>query len=387
MHLSYEEEKMLDGEYGEAVSIAMNLIVKLGDFYNAEKTANITSSQISGISYKNIGDFGIDFLKKFENTKVKVQTFINPIGFDLDNPEYFTKDENFIIKQKEIIEIYEKIGVTPTLTCTPYYIYKPSFGEHIAWAESSAIVYANSILGARTNRESGISALASAITGRVAYYGMHTNDGRRPTVKIKFEFKPDFSDYSTMGLYIGKTLGNGIPYFLDLDNDLDYLKILGAAMNATGSIPMFHAENITPEWKIYDTRDIEKISIEKKDIQVFREKINCKKDVDVVFLGCPHLSDKEIIEIAKLLKNRKVKSDKKLMLFTSRAVKKNNIDAVKEIEKSGAHVFSDTCMVVSPIYKDFAVIGLNSGKATFYIGKEKKTVLMDLKNLLEMVLE
>ncbi len=387
MYLSSEEERMLQGEYGEEVSLAMNLIVKLGDFYNAEKTVNITSSQISGISYKNIGDFGIDFLKKFENTKVKVKTFINPIGFDLEHPEYFTDDKDFIEKQKEIIEIYKKIGVTPTLTCTPYYIYRPSWGEHIAWAESSAIVFANSLLGARTNRESGISALASAITGRVAFYGMHTDEGRKPTLKIKFEFKPEFSDYSTMGLYIGKTVANGIPYFLDLDNDQDYLKILGAAMNATGSIPMFHAENITPEWKNYDTKDLEKISIEKKDIQDFREKINCKKDVDVVFLGCPHLSDKELIEIAKLLRNRKVKSGKKLMLFTSRAVKNSNIDTVREIEKSGANVFSDTCMVVSPIYKDFTVIGLNSGKATFYLGKERKTVLMDLKNLLEMVLE
>ncbi len=387
MYLTNEEEKMLNGEYGEALSTAMNLIVKLGEFYNAEKTVEISSSQISGISYKNIGDFGIDFLKKFENARVKVQTFINPIGFDLDSPEYFTDDEKFILKQKEIIDIYKKIGVKPTLTCTPYYIYKPSMGEHLAWAESSAIVYANSILGARTNRESGISALASALTGRVAYYGMHTDEGRKPTIKIKFDFRPEFSDYSTIGLYIGKTIENGIPYFTDIENDPDYLKILGASMNATGSIPMFHAENITPEWKIYNKEKIEKMVIEKKEIENFSENINCKKEPDVVFVGCPHLSDMEINEIAKLLKNRRVKKGKELMLFTSRTVKNNNIDTVREIEKSGAKVFSDTCMVVSPIYKNFAVIGLNSGKATFYLGKEKKTVLMDLKNLLEMVLE
>ncbi|MEM3220405.1 MAG: aconitase X, partial [Thermoplasmata archaeon] len=162
MFLTKEEEKMLNGEMGEAKRKAMEIIVKLGDFFGAENTIDVENVHISGISYKNLGDPGLDFLKKFKNEKVKVKTTLNPIGFDLDFPDFFTNDSNFIKKQIEIINIFHSMGANNTLTCTPYYIENIWEKEHLAWAESSAIVYANSIIGARTNRESGISALASS---------------------------------------------------------------------------------------------------------------------------------------------------------------------------------------------------------------------------------
>ncbi len=385
MFLTKLEEKMLNGEMGEAKEKAMQIIIKIGEFFGAEKTIEIKNVHISGISYKNIGDPGIDFLKKFMDEKVVIETTLNPIGFDLEYPHLFTEDKNFVEKQLQIIKIFQGMGAKQSLTCTPYYIENIGMGDHIAWAESSAIVYANSIIGARTNRESGISALASSITGRSAFYGLHTDEGRKSDFLVKLDFKPEFFDYSLIGLFIGLTIKNGIPYFVGLENDLDALKSLGASMNSTGSIPMFHAEGITPEWKNAGNGN-EKIIIGKEDIKNLREKISVNIDPEAVLIGCPHLSEREISAIASFLKNRTVKKGKKLILFTSRFLKEKMKDEVRIIEKSGAKVFSDTCMVVSPLTLSLGTIGLSSGKATYYLGKEKiKIFYTDTKLMLEMV--
>ncbi|MGC8609795.1 MAG: aconitase X catalytic domain-containing protein [Thermoplasmata archaeon] len=386
MYLDKEEESMLSGEKGEALRLAMEIILKLGEFYNAERTIKITSSQISGVSYKNIGDAGIDLLRKFKNVKVSVKTFLNPIGFELDFPYDFTHDENFISKQMEIVKIFNDLGVYESLTCTPYYYYSPSFGEHIAWAESSAIVYANSVLGARTNRESGISALASSLTGRTSYYGMHLEENRKATILVETDFKPDYFTSTVLGLYLGKNFNGKIPYFKTVENDLDTLKQLGAAMNASGSIPMFHVENITPEYKNGLNTDHEKIHIEFSEIEEFREKINSNIEPEVLMAGCPHLSSNEIRKIATFVKNKKVKNGKSVYFFTSRKIKNENQELVKIIENTGAKIYTDTCMVVSPLKDKFNTLYLSSGKSSYYIGKEKKIVLSDLFGILEVMM-
>ncbi|MGC8662923.1 MAG: aconitase X catalytic domain-containing protein [Thermoplasmata archaeon] len=385
MLLTKEEERMLNGEYGYGNELAMEIILKLGEYYKAKNTISIKNAQISGISYKNLGEYGIDLLKKFKDTKVKVPSFLNPIGFDLDDPLFFTSDRNFIEGQTEILNLFRSIGANLSLTCTPYYLIEPKIKEHIAWAESSAIVYANSVLGARTNRESGVSALAAAITGRAANYGLHLDNGRKATIKIEFDFKLNFFDYAMVGLYLGSKIKNGIPYFKGLDNKNDALKSLGAALNSSGSIPMFHAEGITPEYRAADPDNVDVITLSKAELEEFRRSINSDLDPDVVMIGCPHLSGEEIKNIAIFLRNRKIKTGKDLILFTSRKVKNEFIDLVNEIMKSGAKVFTDTCMVVSPIQEKFAVVGLNSGKAAYYVGKEKKIFFSDMRSLMEMV--
>lgn len=385
MYLEKDEERMLNGEMGEAKAKAMEIIVKLGDFYGAERTIKIENAHISGISYKNIGDPGIDFLKKFSMEKVMVKTTINPIGFDMDFPEFFSGNREFITKQLEIVRIFDGMGVSPSLTCTPYYLSEIKKNEHLAWAESSAIVYANSIIGAMTNRESGISSLASAITGRAALYGLHTQEGRKATHTVKLDFKPEFFDYSLIGLFLGINIGKGIPYISGLELLPDALKSMGAAMNSTGSIPMFHAEGITPEWKASGPGD-EIISIGKKDLQEMREKFSVDDEPDAVMIGCPHLSEGEIVAISDYMKKRRVKKEKSLLLFTSRQVKVRRAEFVSYIESKGARVFSDTCMVVSPLTSGYRTVGLSSGKAAYYVGKEKIGVFFsDIRTLLEMV--
>lgn len=385
MEITKEEERMLDGEFGEGTKIAMELILKLGEYYGAKNTVKIGSVQISGISYKNLGEYGIDLLERFRGSSVKVPSYLNPIGFDLDEPEFFTNDSSFIKGQLKILEIFKSIGAHLSLTCTPYYILNPKMGEHIAWAESSAIVYANSVLGARTNRESGISALAAALTGRAANYGLHQDEGRRATIIVDFDFNLNFFDHAIAGLFLGSKIGKGIPYFKGISNNLDALKALGAALNSSGSIPMFHAENITPEFKDAVSVDLEKITISRKDLENFRLSLSTDIDPDVVMIGCPHLSTEELKNIAFFLKKRKVRQGKSLILFTSRKVKEEAINYIVEIERSGARVFTDTCMVVSPLQEKYSVVGLNSGKATYYVGKERKVFFTDMVTLMELV--
>ncbi|MCK4429401.1 MAG: DUF521 domain-containing protein, partial [Candidatus Aenigmarchaeota archaeon] len=176
MHLTNEEELMLKGEQGIVVSKCMKLLVKLGEIYGADKMIKISSSQAAGVSYKSIGDPGLEFLKGFadEGAKVRVPTFLNPAGMDLENWKELGFPADFAKNQLRIMDAFRKMGIVVTSTCTPYLAGNlPRFREHIAWSESSAVSFSNSVIGARTNREGGPSALAAAICGRTPNYGLH----------------------------------------------------------------------------------------------------------------------------------------------------------------------------------------------------------------------
>ncbi|MGC8497606.1 MAG: aconitase X catalytic domain-containing protein [Thermoplasmata archaeon] len=390
MYLSNEEERILQGEKGTALQKAMELLNSLGTIFGAEKLIEIKSAQISGVSYKNMGDGGIDFLQHFKGEKVKVKTTLNPIGFDIEYPHYLNLSSDFIAKQIKILNLYKSMGVLATYTCTPYYFENiPSFGDDIAWAESSAVIYANSILGARTNRESGVSAMAAALLGKTPFYGLHIPENRKATLKIVLKFTPSMPDFAVIGLLVGEKVKSGIPYITGIrDYTETALKSLGAAMNATGAIPMFHAEMITPEWKISE-QGLEKITIEEKDIKEYREKFNSHKDPELVALGCPHLSYSELKEIALYLKNKKKKENVELWLFTSRSTKQKAYNYVAQIEDFGGKVYADTCMVVAPINLRFKVTATNSGKAVYYLRlpnySGQDTIFYDIYTLLEMV--
>ena len=225
MYLTKEEEKILDGEYGEVLRRCMNLLVSLGDIYGAEKLIPIKSAQISGVSYKTIKDIGLEFLEDFakENVKVKVYATLNPAGMDLDAWRCLGIDEEFAKKQLRIIEAFKKMEVEIGCTCTPYLTGNlPKFGEHISWAESSAVSFANSVLGAKTNREGGPSALAAAIIGKTPYYGYHLDENRQATHIIELDsqlisnFRYGESFYGALGYLVGKIVKNGTPYFKNL---------------------------------------------------------------------------------------------------------------------------------------------------------------------------
>ncbi len=352
MYLTSEEERMLNSD-NETVAKCMEIIVVLGRVFKAERLVEIRSSHVSGVSYKNIGDEGLEWLESLK-AKVKVGTTVNPAGMDVRRWREMGIEDEFYEKQMRVLKALEKIGAEITLTCTPYYIHKPKFGEHLAWAESSAVVYVNSIVGARTNMESGIGAIASAITGRTPYYGLHIKENRAPTVVLKVSGNPAYAGYEA-----GKIISGEIPYVIfDRSVSIDELKLFGAAMAASGKVTMFHSPGITPEWRDFEVPE-ERVEIDG------RGERGCEPDL--IALGCPHLSESELRKVLELLKGRKVKRE--LWLFTSRWVAEKIPEVVKAIENLGAKVFCDTCMVVSPASEKYGCVMVNSGKALEYLPK------------------
>ncbi len=386
MYLTGEEERILNGDFGEARAKMMKILVKIGEIYGAERLIPVTSAQISGVSYNTIGEHGLHFLRTLEGVKVKVPTTLNPLAFDERYLGELRVEKEMYEKQMEIIKAYVDMGIRPTATCTPYYYDNiPHFGEHIAWAESSAVIYANSIIGARTNREGAITALASAIIGKTPDYGYHRDEERRATHIIEPDFQPEGEEYPLLGLLIGERI-SGVPYLRIRGSDDDF-KLMGAAMAASGSIALYHVENYTPEYRYALRDDVERITVDRKELDDFRESV----DVELVAIGCPHASPEELRKIAEYVKGKKKKRGVELWIFVARSVRERHEEYVREIEEFGGKVMVDTCVVVSNAGKIYHRIGTTSGKAAFYLSKEKfggaRVFVKDLYTLLRSVVE
>lgn len=371
MYLSRDEEAIYRGDQGETLRRMMEILVALGDIYGAERLVPVRSVQIAGVSYKNIGDAGLEWISDLEG-QVVVPSILNPAGMDL----YCWKDmgisEQFATKQQETIEAYRRLGVKIDCTCTPYQIYDnlAQRGDHLAWSESSAVSYANSVIGALTNREGGPSALAAALIGKTALYGYHLDNNRQPSHIIEVKANLLGSDYGALGFLVGKQVGDGVPLFrLRSIPSRDELKALGAAMAASGSVALYYVDGVTPPppalaGATVDYDGCEKISIEKEEIEaVYGE--HRGDDADIVALGCPHCSREELERIADLLAGEKVV--KEMWVCTARKIRDSCPDVIARIESSGARVFCDTCMVVSPATERFGKMMVNSGKALVYL--------------------
>jgi len=383
---------MLSGEEGEIVARFMNLLVKLGEKFGAEKMLPVASTQIAGISYKNIGDAGLEFLEEIAkgNVRVRVPSFMNPAGMDLELWEKLGISGEFAEKQKRIINALKEMGVIPVATCTPYLAgLLPRYAEHVAWSESSAVIFANSLLGARTNREGAFSALASAITGRTPCYGMHLEENRAPTFRVTVHAKiRDESDFSVLARFVCKHFSRGVPFFEGMKGSADELKILGATLAAYGAFALFHVKGITPEAGKFekDAGEVEKITAEESDLLSAKREINREgEEPELIFFGCPHCSISEIRRIAELLKGRKMR--KRFFIFTSRTVKETaeRSGIAESVRKSGGEILCDTCPVVMPPDSLGArVIATNSGKACFYLRNQGfKVILGSVRELIE----
>lgn len=373
MHLTKEEEKILDGKKGEVMERLFRLLVRLGDIYGADKMIPVGSVQVAGVSYKSIGDPGTEFLEDLasKGTKVKVLTYLNPAGMDLEDWKELGFPADFAKNQIRIMDAFRRMGIVVTSTCTPYLAGNlPRFREHIAWSESSAVSFSNSVIGARTNREGGPSALAAAICGVTPNYGLHLWEERQPTVKIKVDVDLNYnSDFGALGWYVGAQVKNKIPYFKGIKNaNTDQLKALGAAMAASGAVALYHVENLTPEADLVEKKGLEAISVGKSELKEIYKKLNTGKEPDIVIFGCPHASLREISTLADKLEGKHLK--KPVWICTSRMIKEAAVRMGYNeiIAKAGGSIVADTCMVVSPIEKmGFKTTGVNSGKAANYL--------------------
>ena len=373
MYLTKDEEGILKGEKGEVLERMFRLLVRLGDIYGAERMIPVDSVQVAGVSYKSIGDPGLEFLEDYasKGAIVKALTYLNPAGMDMEDWKGLGFPKTFAEKQMRIIEAFRKMGIVVTATCTPYLAGNlPRFREHIAWSESSAVSFANSVIGARTNREGGPSALAAALCGRTPNYGLHVDENRIPNVLINVDVGLEWtSDFGALGYHVGKQVKNKIPYFTDMrETNTDQLKTLGAAMAASGAVALYYVDGQTPEAKDMDVKGLERIDVGKKEIKDTYDKLNTGDDPDIAIFGCPHASLREIAAMADKLQGRTLK--KPLWICTSRIVKEcaNRMGYTGVIEKAGGKVVADTCMVVSPIEDmGYKTTGVNSGKAANYL--------------------
>lgn len=389
MFLTRDEERMLDGDYGEVARKCMEIIVAIGEVFEAKKLIGIKSAHISGISYKNIGDAGIELLRDFVklSARASVSATTNPAGMDLEHWQEMGIPASFAEKQLEVTKSLSAIGVKETYTCTPYLSKnRPSKGEHLAWAESSAVVYANSVLGARTNRESGISALASAIVGKTPLYGMHLDECRVAKLHVQLDHAPKTpSEYSLIGYMIG-SLTNDDVVSISMPNKAisSCLKALSAGLATSGRVSMFTINS--------KSGFVEKVKIELKDIERVKGSIGCGgEDITHAFVGCPHASLKELKVLANLLKKRRVRKDRELWVFTSRTTyrRAESSGLVSKLLSAGVKVFRDTCMVVAPLDEiNVKSVVVDSAKAYHYIKRNFKGIrafFADTRELVDFV--
>jgi predicted aconitase len=386
LELATEEQAMLAGDLGPGVRKAMEIVVALGQIYGARRLVPVSSVQVAGVSYRNLGEAGLEFLREWaaQGARARVPATLNPAGIDLAAWRELGFAEDFACKQLAVIEAYERLGVSATCTCTPYLVGNvPRLGEHVAWAESSAVSYANSVLGARTNREGGPGALAAAITGRTAAYGLHLEENRRATLEVVVRSRVHtLSDFGALGYLVGRVARDGVPYFIGLDvgagspcpagtglpRPYDALKALGAAMAASGAVALYHAAGVTPEADQPGILSPDHETLVVDDLRPAYAALNAEaREIDLVWFGCPHASLQEIAEVVRLLAGRRVKAA--LWITTARQVREQAVaeGLVAAVEASGGRVVADMCVVVAPMQDlGLRTLATPSAKGAFY---------------------
>ncbi len=399
MKLTSEQRRMLDGEAGDAVRKAMEILVALGNIYGAERLVPVSSVQISGVSYDNLGEAGLSFLRSMAEGggKARVLTTLNPAGMDIENWQTLGISPEFARNQMRVLDAFKRMGVTATATCTPYLAGNlPHFGEHIAWAESSAVCFANAVIGARTNREGGPSALAASLTGFTPDYGLHRSENRRPTMLVHVETEiHNTRDFGALGKAIGEKIQSTgekqTPFITGIPAaSLECLKSFCASIATFGGTALFHMQDITPE-SIRFEKPAESIRIRKADLQealATLDEPDTAEKVDFVSLGCPHLSIKEIARIAAKLEGKHVR--KEFWITTSRPIKQiaDTMGYTRIIEKAGAKFAVDTCCVVAPIRGRFNTLATDSAKACYYAYAKNnfKTRFLPFDQVIEVAL-
>jgi len=394
MKLEPEDKDMLDGKYGKSAKKSMEILTTLGEIFDAECMVDVCSVQIAGVSYANLGEAGLEFLNEMaEDGKVRVLTTLNPAGMDRENWQALGIEEEFAKNQNRAIDTFAKMGIITTCSCTPYLIGNvPHYGQHIAWAESSAVCYSNSVIGARTNREGGPSALAAALTGKTPKYGYHLDGNRHGQVLVKINAPVNGTDeFGVLGKIIGDKLvelGKKIPYITGIPlATVEELKSFCASVATYGGTALFHMEEITPEYNKYPVPSDVVFKINQDDLDKTRaELIDADIEIDFVSIGCPHASIHEIAKIASLLDGKKVK--KEFWITTARPTKRiaDETGYSKIIEDAGAQFAADTCCVVSPIKGRFKGIMVDSAKACYY-GRSKNKFKVKIGTIEECVEE
>jgi len=394
--LSREEEGILAGEEGEAKRLALTIIVKVGEALGADRLIPIVHAHVSGASYSTVGDAGRSFIEDLASmgARFSVPTTVNPVGFDIDDPgliPYTSISRDYVRGQMAIINSFRKMGADLILTCTPYYADIPSrygfsVGSHVAWGESSAVVYGNSFLGVRTNREGGPLALMAGIVGRTYYYGLHTSEGRKPGLEIIVDYgKPlDEAEAGIVGELVARYTPPGIvPVVRASIGSEPGLREFAAAVGTAGSIGMVHIPGVTPEKTDYSGIG-DRILIDSNDIKSRLEELMPTRIPDIIFIGCPHAGLRDLELIERILTGKRLKTRVIVSLSRHVYMKALSTGLIGRLARMGIEFLRDTCLIVSPFKSPSVTVATNSFKAYFYLRRKGvNTYLASIDKLLQ----
>ena len=397
MRLTDEEKAMRDGRDGPAVAKAMDLLIRYGEALGAQalvETRNVcgtvtaTTPFLRDFAYEKGGldavfsEFNLDSREVVPTPRVKAFSSHLQLGFDPHHPVEMGVSDEIVQFYKRSEAAAARMGVQILNTCTPYQVGNvPTRGEHCAWMESSAVVYCNSVLGARTNTEGRESASSAMVTCRIPDWGFHHDEFRRGTLGVRLEMPVEsVEDWGLFGYWMGEWVQDRVPVIEGVGPvpNLPRLKHFGAAASSSGGVEMFHLVGVTPEASTVEqayggNRPTEVRPYGPKERAETLARINMTgidRKVDYVMLGCPHYTIEQIWEAACLLEGRKVHPDAALWIFTPRAIKevatRNGYTQI--IESAGAKLLTDSCSAMSrAVPPGTRVAAFDSAKQAHYL--------------------
>lgn len=373
---------MLDGRAGVATTTAMRILTEMGRILGAAEMVPVSSAHIDSCLFHGVS--GVEFAERLvvEGGRVKVHSTLNVGALDLRHPEKIRlagKERDFA---RRLMTAYVALGCLPTWTCSPYQAgHRPGKGEHIAWAESNAVVFANSVLGARTNRYGDFMDICCAITGRAPRTGLHLAENRVASIVVdtsglSMALKQSDVFYAVLGSWLGRTVGNEIAVINGLPGDVndDQLKSLGASAASSGGVALFHVAGVTPEAPTLDAALNHQPAAQ--TIQLGADQVIAERDrlstagsgqLDVIAVGSPHFSMAEFQQLLTLLNGRKCRIP--IIACTGRHVLKQleELQLLEALASAGVDLIVDTCVVVTPVFKQTSgVVMTNSGKFAHY---------------------
>jgi len=396
MFLTDGEKAMRDGAEGPAVAAAMDLLLRYGAALDAERLCDIrnvagTMTQPSPVKARLVKEHGwdkafavinLDSDGDFEVPPMAVPTCQLQHGFGADALGIVPYPKQNIELQASAEAFYGRHGVNILATCTPYQVGNlPLRGEHCAWMESSAVIYANSVLGARTNCEGIASTGAASLTGKIPCWGNHRDENRHGTHLVRVDVRVDtFQDWGMLGYFAGGVAGEDRPVITgDLARpDLTDLKHFGAAAATSGGVELYHIPGITPEAPTVEAAFNGGNPPEpavygpagRRAVYETLNEIGTSADVDFVLLGCPHASVDQLRRTAAALDGKRLSASTELWIMAPRALADvaDRSGYTEVIQRAGGRVLADSCPAMSRAApKGTKVFATDSAKQAHYL--------------------
>jgi predicted aconitase len=361
MQLTCEEQRMLEGASGEAPREALELQLEVGEFFGAERLVPVSNVHMMG-DVEVMGDGGLEYMRRMAKLEAwcVVNTTTNARCFDFDYVERLNQDSGTAEKERELISLLQSMGVMTADTCINYQsLYQPHLGEHVAWGDTGTVIYANSVLGARSNFESGPVAFAAALTGRTPAYGFHLDERRGGNILVQLEATPkNLADWGAIGKLVGEKHQDyfAVPVFVGVEESLtaDDLKHFGASLASHGSMGMFHMVGVTPEARTVedafgDGRPRDIVSVTDEDVEdLYAGYDTGDGSANLVVFSGPQLSLYELKTLAELLEGKKVREGTSLIVTTNRGNKcaGEKLGYLRKIEEAGGLVLEGVCFYI-----------------------------------------